>query len=364
MNPADLPTARELFSQWQRARGGRVEPASRPFSRHWEDLLEDARLISATERGEAERDARVMETDGWIELKPVRYRPHLIDRVVIPLAAEARWCEAFGFVPPSDEEARQIREFPWEPELSFLRDAKLSLSFAELCQVNEFMKDRSRERPIVPIKERSLQIFGDEKRLDVLYSSSALFAEGRLALDQLGCAIVPEPLGWSRGAAPEGPFIVLENAATWHSYCRWNELSRCFSAVIYGGGNRFADSVGFLQEIQKEIGGVRPVLYFGDLDFAGLAIPQRASRRSVELGMPAVEPHLPSYRWLLSLAESKAMAVCVDVPADRELCRWLGSLGDAAWAVLSGGNRLAQEHIGWQFLQSQLSVVSPASRPG
>src|SRR5258708_10895740 len=104
MNPADLPSARELFAQWQRARGGRTDPASRPFSRSWEDLLEDARLVSATERSEAERDARTLERGGWVELKPLRYRPHAIDRIVIPLGAEARWREAFGFVPPSDGE--------------------------------------------------------------------------------------------------------------------------------------------------------------------------------------------------------------------------------------------------------------------
>ena len=80
-------------------------------------------LVSATERSEAERDARALETGGWVELKPVRYKRHLVDRIVIPLEAEARWCEAFGFAPPSDQESLQIREFPWEPELAFLRDA-------------------------------------------------------------------------------------------------------------------------------------------------------------------------------------------------------------------------------------------------
>src|SRR5690349_2993912 len=111
MNPTRLPIAREMFAQWQRARGGRTEPSSRPFSRHWEDLLEDAQLVSATERSEAEHDARLLAADGWVDLKPVRYKTHLIDRIVIPLAAEARWREAFGFVPPSDEEARLMQEF-------------------------------------------------------------------------------------------------------------------------------------------------------------------------------------------------------------------------------------------------------------
>ena len=124
MNPTRLPVACELFAQWQRARGDRVEPASRPFSRGWEDLLEDARLVSATERGEAERDARMLAADRWIELKSVRYKSHFIDRVAIPMEMEARWREAFGFVPPSDEEARQIREFAWAQEMAFVRDRK------------------------------------------------------------------------------------------------------------------------------------------------------------------------------------------------------------------------------------------------
>ena len=96
MNPVNLPIACELFAQWQRARGGRAEVASRPFSRRWEDLLEDARLVSATERSEAEYDARKLEQDGWVELRAVRYKLHLIDRIVIPLTTEGRWREAFG----------------------------------------------------------------------------------------------------------------------------------------------------------------------------------------------------------------------------------------------------------------------------
>src|SRR5436190_1947522 len=172
MNPPDLPCARELFAQWQRARGGRSEPASRPFSRSWEELLEDARLLSAMERSEAERDARTLETAGWIELKLVRYKPHLIERLSIPLEAEERWRDAFNFVPPSNEELRKIREFLWEPELSFLRDSRMNLSFDELLQLNDFFKNRTAARKIVPIKERSLQIFGDEKRLDILFFSS------------------------------------------------------------------------------------------------------------------------------------------------------------------------------------------------
>jgi len=37
-------------------------------------------------------------------------------------------------------------------------------------------------------------------------------------------------------------------------------------------------------------------------------------------------------------------------PQARMNCDWLTEPADAAWGVLSSGQRLAQEHIGWEFL--------------
>ncbi len=112
MNPDRLPIAIELFAQWRNARGEQSAPASRPFSRNWDKLLEDAGLLSALDRSEAERDARSLAEAGWLELKCVRYRPHLIERVIIPLSSESRWMQAFNFQPPSDAEEQAIKEFP------------------------------------------------------------------------------------------------------------------------------------------------------------------------------------------------------------------------------------------------------------
>ncbi len=353
MNPARAPIARELFAQWQRARGGRMERAARPFSRDWEDLLEDAGITSASERAEAETDARSLVDSGWLELKPVRYKPHLIARVVLPLAAEPRWGEAFGFVPPTDEEARQVREFPWMPELAFLREARVNLRFAELRQLNDFLQTGSSGRAVVPIKERSLQICGDEKRLDVL-ADSVLFRDGRLTLAQLRCEVVAEPLAWKRGPAKAAaqPVIVLENAATWHSYDRWNQATAQFSAVIYGGGNRFVEGVGFFAEIFRELGGPRRVFYFGDLDVAGLQIPHRANLRAREFGLPPVEPHLWSFRQLFTLGAGLEQAAESE-PASAAFCDWLGELAGAARQLFASNQRLAQEHVGWEFLRTQ-----------
>jgi len=354
MNPTRLPVACELFAQWQRARGGRIEPASRPFSRGWEDLLDDAGLVSAADRNEAERDVCALDASGWIETKPVRYKPHLIDRVMIPLAAEMRWREAFGFVPPSDEEARLIREFNWEPRLAFLRESRLNIPFTELRQLNDFLKSGTSERCIVPIKEQSLQIFGDEKRLDSLLAT-ALFRSEHLDIKRdFRCEVVGEPLPWKRGpiAAVHQPGIVIENAATWHSYCRWNIEQKLFSAVIYGSGNRFVDGVRYLDDIFAELDGRRPLFYFGDLDPQGLRIPQEASARAQAAGLPAIEPHLWSYRQLLMLGSGRAQSWEGEPPSST-LCDWLGELAEPVRQLFAASQRLAQEHVGWEFLQSR-----------
>lgn len=357
MNAARSPIARKLFLEWQRVRGAFSESDARPFSRRWEELLEDAELASAIERSDAERDARELAANGWVELKTVRYKPHQVERIVIPLIAEARWCEAFGFIPPSDEEARLIREFPWEPAMNFVREARLNLSFTELRLLNDFIKSGGSTRDIVPIKERSLELFGDEKRLDELLGS-ALFREGRLCeRSDFRCEAIGVPLAWKRGpeAASAQPIIVVENAATWHSYSRWNAERGLFSAVVYGDGNRFIDGVRYLADIFAELGGHRQVFYFGDLDPQGLRIPQTASRLARSLGLRSVEPHLWSYRKLLKLGEGKGRGCDEDAAA--ELCDWLEDCAEPARQLFSRHLRIAQEHLGWDALAGERAVT-------
>jgi hypothetical protein len=107
----------------------------------------------------------------------------------------------------------------------------------------------------------------------------------------------------SAGCAAHGA-KVIENASTWDSYSRWNSAHGSFSAVVYGAGNRFLDSVARLNDIFTEIGGPRRVLYFGDLDPQGLRIPQIASRRAQLQGLPAIEADSWSYARLLELGSA------------------------------------------------------------
>jgi len=346
---------RELVQQWHAARGY-AEPTDfqRPFSRDWEELLAASGLLSAEARNEAFRDARALESASVIKLRTERYRPYQIERVIVPFAAEPSLRELFSAELPGKPEASfDPASIAWSPKLAFVTESRIGIAPEDLLKLNTFLFNHHGPRPVVPIKERSLEIFGDEKRLDALLSTS-LFRNGRLELkNDLHCELVGEPLGWKRGPAEASarPIIVIENAGTWHSYCRWNGERRFFSTVVYGCGNRFADGVHYLADIFTELGGARRVFYFGDLDPQGLLIPLEASGRAQGAGLPPIEPHLWSYRQLLKVGAGRGQTWDGEPPSP-SLCDWLQSLAEPAQRLFADNHRLAQEHISWEYLQN------------
>jgi hypothetical protein len=249
--------------------------------------------------------------------------------------------------------------------LRFLASARIFVPLPDLLKLQSFLAGGGRAKTLVPIKERSLEVFGDEKRLDQLLRGSTLFGDGRLTLDILRCFVVPEPLPWAPGPKPEGPVLVIETLATWHSYSRWNAERKVFSAVVYGSGNRFVDGVLYLRDIFTSLGGARPVLYFGDLDPQGLLIPQVASARAQAAGLPAVSPHLWSYQRLLALGHSHRQPWEGEPPSST-LCDWLETCAEPARQLFAAGQRSAQERIGWEFLRGvvemQTSHITPAMK--
>lgn len=246
-------------------------------------------------------------------------------------------------------EKPDLRATPWCPELRFLAATRVFVPQVDLLKMQEFFACGGRERPLVPIKERSLDIFGNEKRLDQLMRGSALFGSSRLTLEMLRCFIVPEPLPWAAGANLDGPLLVVENAATWHSYRRWDAERKLFSAVVYGCGNRFVEGVHGLSDIFAVLGGRRRVLYFGDLDPQGLLIPQEASARGQCAGLPTVEPHQWSYRQLLIAGNGHGQSLEGEPPSST-VCDWLGDCAEPVRQLFASGKRLAQEHVGWELL--------------
>jgi hypothetical protein len=346
---------RALVFQWHKSRGFAASNFQRPYSRDWEELLQAGNLISAELRAEAFREAKELEAAGLVDLRTVRYRPYQIERIVIPFAAEPRLRELFvGELPEAPDPRFDFSSVKWASPLAFLTSESVTVAPDDLLKLNQFLLQEPQTQAVVPIKERSLEIFGDEKRLDALVSTS-LFRAGRLDwVRDLKCEFIGEPLAWKRGPAEaaSGAVIVIENAATWHSYCRWNSQRNLFSAVVYGCGNRFMDGFRFLPDIFRELGGPRRILYFGDLDPRGLEIPQEASVLAQNLGLPFVEPHLWSYRQLSKLGTGHGQPYDGDA-ASPELFDWLGDCAEPVRQLFAARQRLAQEHVGWEFLQSK-----------
>lgn len=343
-----LPIFRALHDQWWNARAKKVGKSQVPFGRDWETLLTDAGLTTSDLRQEADRDARTLHAAGWIELIEARRRSHLIERVRIPLEREQALAVLFGDPWESGESDHAASSVVWVPELQFLTQSRFTVPLADCIRINKFLQQPHPDGPNVPIKERSLEIFGDEKRLDALRATS-LFREDRMTLEQLGCMVVPEPLGWIRGPTPNGKVLILENAATFHSFAAWNQKAARYSAIIYGGGHRIIDGVGFLTYLKSEIGAISEVFYFGDLDPEGLRIPALANQRAHAIDLPPVEPLEDAYGFLLSLPHSCRAAMEDNL---RETpFEWLPKFELEVRQLFASSQRIAQEWLGTKNLK-------------
>ncbi|CAL9582561.1 hypothetical protein SUDANB106_05076 [Streptomyces sp. enrichment culture] len=229
----------------------------------------------------------------------------------------------------------------YRPELDWVHTARLTSAHHEdLALINRWFRDTSNcpdVRAPLPLRERSYVIFQDEKRLEALLSG-ALFAPGRLTLEQLGAYREPPPLAY-RLLGDGDTLLVAENSDT---YATLRDLLTPnpgrVKAVAFGSGRAFEASV----ETVKDIPGIQRILYYGDLDTEGLSIPARSSVTATQCGLPPVEPAVALYDLLLSHTSTPGQPVS-DERAHR-VTTWLPPrLGQRAHAVLMSGRRIAQE---------------------
>lgn len=235
----------------------------------------------------------------------------------------------------------------WRPELAWASELSVDAqTLSDLRAINAFFRDGGAERPVVPLRERSLQLFGYEKRLEALMGGQ-LFFPGRLRLEQLRCEEVHPPFVFETiGSGPD--VLVVENHHTFVSLCRALPPTGEVGVVIYGAGAHFKGSVTFLADLPTP---PRRVLYFGDLDIDGLDIPVHASAVAAAAGLPAVEPATPLYRLLLEHGQPAPVEHPPSRYRVRKLTAWLPQeVGAGAAAMLADGQRLAQEWVGTELL--------------
>lgn len=268
------------------------------------------------------------------------------------------WIEVLWSAPaPTSTDAPVV----WLPMLAFGARERHPGRCETLKLINRYFSENPPGRlAAVPVKERSLMIFGDEKRLDALLDKEGgrtLFG-GHLRLDELRCYRVPTPITVSAPMDPPPglPLIVVENKDTWDSVARWNKDAGCFAGVAYGGGNAFEAGHEGL-DVERERLRAGDLLYFGDIDASGMALPLRVNKMRANAGLPELLPASGAYRWLLEHGR-RAAAQRQTPPCSDALCAWLDEpLAGEVMAMIGDGERIAQEWLSLDVLNTQANPL-------
>ena len=236
----------------------------------------------------------------------------------------------------------------WHPALAWAPQASLTRSQIHTVeQVNQWLHD-SRDHLVVPSRERSLEVFGDEKALDRLIGT-ALFGPGRLSLELLRCRRVAPRL-YCEPAGDGDLLLVVENSDTFHSLLRVlrDQSDHPVGLVGWGAGTGFEASVLSIARIDRVITEVR---YFGDLDENGLRTPANAAALAASAELPLVRPAAGLYRMMFRQGTPQPGQRKLPAETAADLARWLGpDHHEQATRLLVKGERLAQEAVGLSYL--------------
>ena len=230
------------------------------------------------------------------------------------------------------------RTHPWHPRLAFLAELNRVTQPEEVKRLNSWLQQMPADELWVPVKERSWEILGDEKRLEAI-AKTALFQPERLTWEALRCYVV-EHIPPHR-VYPQGKPVMMisENEAGFDSFCRYSEETGEFRCVVLGNGLALDKATAFLGKAIADYQ-LMSGFYFGDLDATGLAIASRVTRELRERFTFTVMPWLPGYTSMLA----DTLPVAGPVTGD---CTWLPSpLGAQAASLLENGTRVAQESVG------------------
>jgi hypothetical protein len=244
----------------------------------------------------------------------------------------------------------------WVKELAFCVSLKHAGQLRTAKIINDFMiQNRHLLSDMIPARERSVQIFGDEKRLDSITARGALF-QGRLPLSALGAFEVPLPVPCEKAIALHKPVLVVENHHTYWSFCAWNRIQAEYSAVMFGGGNMVLNNDVGLSQLIAEMQATE-FEYFADIDARGVLIAEELFdlmfRKHAIVGRPAMR----FYRWLLrngrrvrTRREQSAQTLNLD-----KIKTFPVDFVSEFEALLAAAERIAQESLNHTILKNDFS---------
>ncbi|MBF6221783.1 hypothetical protein IU479_27180 [Nocardia abscessus] len=234
--------------------------------------------------------------------------------------------------------------FPWRVELGWAasRPSMPDQLYADLVLINYWLnRHGTTPPPIVPMRYRSVDIFGREKRLDELVRTS-IFASDRLTLDMLACARLAPPL--PAAAIGDGPdVLVVENSDTyWAAVHILTPIAgHPIGAVAWGCGRAFPSQA---SSLAVDLAGRGPVTgkvwYWGDYDPPGLAIAIAAAAVTEAPGI-----HPADGLWAIMATRRVQNSGTIDWTGNTGR-DWIGAqLDNQLGHVRSAQGRVAQEAV-------------------
>ncbi|MFM9035941.1 MAG: Wadjet anti-phage system protein JetD domain-containing protein [Mycobacterium sp.] len=253
-------------------------------------------------------------------------------------------------VPGTRAPARQRpwTTYPWLPSMGWVASLPtLSESrYTQLVAINEWLvRTAGISVPIVPMRYRSAELFGDEKQLEAMMKTN-LFDAGRLSLTMLACTRIPAPLAAARvGAGPD--VLVVENSDPYWVAVEVlrSEPAHPVGLVVWGAGKAFPSQV---PTLTVDIAGHGPargtVWYWGDMDPDGLAIAVEAQRLSTAINGP---PLRPAHHLWDAMADHPGQNIGeINWPPSDSGRAWLGDILDTRLQPIRAAHaRVAQEAI-------------------
>ncbi|WP_208024721.1 Wadjet anti-phage system protein JetD domain-containing protein [Mycobacterium marinum] len=232
--------------------------------------------------------------------------------------------------------------------------------YDDLVAINSWLvATKGGQPPVVPMRYRSVELFGDEKRLETIMRTN-LFGGSRLSLTLLACARIPPPLAAARvGDGPD--VLVIENSDPYWAAVGILKASTSHTVgvVAWGAGKSFPSQV---PTLAVDVAGYGPshgnVWYWGDMDPDGLAIAAEAARLSDLADGPPIRP---AHRLWQAMADAPVQnAQDVDWSHETTGRKWLGEdLAIYLDGIRNAGGRVAQEAVPSTVIAQWAETLSP-----
>jgi|HubBroStandDraft_6_1064221.scaffolds.fasta_scaffold54511_3 hypothetical protein len=304
-----------------------------------------------------------LQTVGRITLPTAQSRTGWDARVLPPIPT---WVMRVDPVSPASRIKPTQRVWPSALEAAG-RIASRADEHDLLDRIAAWMRDNPTPS-LIPVQERSLELFDDEKAIDS-YLRTRLFVSGALTLDLLACFVPPLPFV-SQHLDGTGPthLLVVENLATYTSFLaalrQLDPGTRPDLHIGWGAGAAFIQSVLSIPMLEPAPEGAN---YFGDLDLAGLQIAVNAAAQAEEAGLPKLQPAESCYRFLLNGPQRWRRADGTNRHAKfgyDTICLWLpDTLQDQAKELLQARLRVPQERLGVHVLRQNPHLLTDNPEP-